>query len=251
MGRLGAVTRGSSESAHAPDGRQTRWEEHKAARRQQILDAAVCIIDREPPGTEFHVREIAEECGIGRPVVYRHFGDRDELYRAVRGHVLAQVRELLVPQVRLDGSIREIIERIVSTYVEWAAAHPALHRFAEREVAPSGDGDQDFEETIKALVDEVVTIIVLAAAVVGVELSDDDRASLEPLIFGVVGMAFATVRTWLGRGVRDPTAAALAGMLAQTIWWAIWGLAHDRGVDLDPDVPLEDMIASVVAELVD
>lgn len=235
-----------------PDGRQTRWEEHKAARRQEILDAAVRIIDREPPGTEIHVREIAEECGIGRPVVYRHFGDRDELYRAVRGHVLAQVRELLVPKVRLDGSIREIIERIVSTYVEWAAAHPALHRFAERDIAPAGaDGADAFEETLKALVDEVVTIIVLGAAVVGVELSDDDQDSLEPLIFGVVGMAFAAVRTWLGREPRKPSARTLATMLAQTIWWAIWGMAHDRGVDLDPDVPLEDMIASVVAELVD
>jgi len=234
----------------SPDGRQTRWDEHKAARRLQILDAAVRIIDREPPGTEIHVRQIAEECGIGRPVVYRHFEDRDELERAVRGHVLAQVRELLVPQVRLDGSIEQIIERIVSTYVDWAATHPALHRFAERDVA-AGVGADDFEATIKALVDEVVTIIVLAAAVVGVELSEDDQASLEPLIFGVVGMAFATVRTWLGRDDREPSATALSGMLAKTIWWAIWGLAHDRGVDLDPDVPLEDMIASVVSELVD
>ncbi len=237
----------TSVSGQSADGRQTRWDGHKAERRLQILDAAVRIIDREPAGTDLHVRQIAEECGIGRPVVYRHFEDRDELVRAVRGHVLAEVRELLVPQVRLDGSISQIIERIISTYVEWAAAHPTLHDFAAREDAVDGE---ELAATIKALVDEVVTIIVLAAAVVGVELSDDDQASLEPLIFGVVGMAFATVRTWLGREVREPTAQALAGMLAQTIWWAIWGLAHDRGVDLDPDVPLEDMIATVVADLV-
>ncbi|HEX7740347.1 MAG TPA: TetR/AcrR family transcriptional regulator [Marmoricola sp.] len=244
-------TRQPSAQAAKADGRQTRWDEHKAERRRQILEAAVAVIERGEPGEEVHVQQIAEESGVGRSVIYRHFADRADLDRAVQGYVLGQLRDLLLEEVALTGTIEQIILRIVSTYVSWAAEHPELHRLAEREpTTPRGDVGE-LELAVKALVDEVVQIILLGAAVVGVELSEDDALALEPLIFGVVGMAFGTVRRWLWRDEREPSPDALSTILAQTIWWAIHGMAHDRGVDLDPHVPLEDMIAAVVSDLVD
>jgi len=233
------------------DGRQTRWDEHKAERRRQILEAAVAVIERGEPGEEVHVQQIAEESGVGRSVIYRHFADRADLDRAVQGHVLGQLRDLLLEEVALTGTIEQIIDRIVSAYVGWAAEHPELHRLAEREPATGKGGVGELEMAVKQLVDEVVQIILLGASVVGVELSEEDTLALEPLIFGVVGMAFGTVRRWLWRDVREPSPEALSAILAQTIWWAIHGMAHDRGVDLDPHVPLEDMIAAVISELVD
>jgi len=233
------------------DGRQTRWDEHKAERRRQILEAAVTVIERGEPGEEIHVQQIAEESGVGRSVIYRHFADRADLDRAVQGYVLGQLRDLLLEEVALTGTIEQIINRIVSTYVDWAAAHPELHRVAERDPGTPKGGVGELEMAVKQLVDEVVQIILLGASVVGVELSEEDTLALEPLIFGVVGMAFGTVRRWLWREERAPSPEALSAILAQTIWWAIHGMAHDRGVDLDPHVPLEDMIAAVVSELVD
>lgn len=233
------------------DGRRTRWEEHKAERRRQILEAAVAVVERGEPGGEVHVQQIAEESGVGRSVIYRHFTDRADLDRAVQGYVLGQLRDLLIGEVALTGTIEQIIHRIVSTYVGWAAEHPELHRLAEREAPVPKDGVGELEMAVKELVDEVVQVILLGAAVVGVELSEDDTLALEPLIFGVVGMAFGTVRRWLWREEREPSPEALSVILAQTIWWAIHGMAHERGVDLDPDVPLEDMISSVISDLVD
>lgn len=233
------------------DGRQTRWDEHKAERRRQILEAAVAVVERGEPGEEVHVQQIAEESGVGRSVIYRHFADRADLDRAVQGYVLGQLRDLLLEEVALTGTIEQIIKRIVSAYVGWASEHPELHRLAEREPATAKGGVGELEMAVKQLVDEVVQIILLGASVVGVELSEEDTLALEPLIFGVVGMAFGTVRRWLWREQREPSPEALAEILAQTIWWAIHGMAHDRGVDLDPHVPLEDMIAAVISELVE
>jgi AcrR family transcriptional regulator len=245
------VSSGSESSARHADGRQTRWDEHKAERRRQILEAAVTVIERGNPGDEVHVQQIADESGVGRSVIYRHFTDRADLDRAVQGHVLAQLRDLLLAEVALTGTIEQIILRIVSAYVGWAAEHPELHRLAEREPSTPKGEVGELELAVKALVDEVVQVILLGASVVGVELSEDDTHALEPLIFGVVGMAFGTVRRWLWRDTREPSPEALAAMLAQTIWWAIHGMAHDRGVELDPTVPLEDMIAAAIADLVD
>ncbi|WP_310963245.1 TetR/AcrR family transcriptional regulator [Nocardioides terrisoli] len=225
-----------------PDGRQSRWEEHNLERRRQILDAAVVVIEREPVGAEVHVRQIADEAGIGRSVIYRHFADRADLDRAVQAHVLAGLRDRLVPQVTLSGTAEEIILRIVGAYVDWAADHPALHRLSERELGGQGEASS-LEVVVKEIADQIGEVITMAAAVFGLELSDDDRAALDPLVFGLVGLVFGAVRRWLWRRDRDPAPRALAALLAQSIWFAIDGHARARGLELDPDVPLEDLIA--------
>lgn len=230
------------------DGRQLRWDRHNAERRRAVLDAAVAVIETQPPGAEVHVRQIAEQAGIGRSVLYRHFADRADLDRAVQGHVLGQLRDVLLPEVSLSGSIEQIILRIVTAYIDWAAAHPALHRLAERETgAPAGVGE--LEIAVKAVVDEVVGVITMGAMLVGVALSDDDTAALEPLIFGLVGMAFGTVRRWLWRSEREPAPEALAQIVARTVWYAIDGHARQRGVELDPTAPLDDLINAAIEDL--
>ncbi len=107
------------------DGRQARWERHNRERRRHVLEAAVVVLESEPPGTEVHVQQIAERAGINRTVVYRHFTDRADLDRAVRAHILDGLAAELLPHITLDGTVREIIRRVVSTYVDWVVAHPS------------------------------------------------------------------------------------------------------------------------------
>lgn len=229
------------------DGRQARWDQHKSERRRQILDAAVAVVEREPPGAEIHVRQIAAEAGIGRPVVYRHFADRADLDRAVQAHVLDMLRARLVPQVTLTGTIDEIIVRIVSAYVDWSVEHPALHRLAEQESA-GGDLPTELEVAIKEIVDQVAGLITLGASMLGVELSEEDSAALDPLVFGLVGMVFGSVRRWLWRPDREPSPEAFSRMLASTIWHAIDGHARERGVVLDRHTPVDELIAASLGD---
>ena len=67
-----------------PDGRQARWDRHNQERRQRILDAAIAVVESGEPGAEVHVQQIAEQAGLSRTVVYRHFADRSDLDRAVQ-----------------------------------------------------------------------------------------------------------------------------------------------------------------------
>jgi AcrR family transcriptional regulator len=228
-----------------PDGRDERWAAHREERRAQILDAAIAVIEREPVGAEIHVRQIAQEAGLGRPVIYRHFADRADLDRAVQKRILELLVDRLVPEFELSGSIEQIIERIVHAYVEWAAEHPALHRIGAMESQDAerlGDAVQ-----ATAQIGGLITMLVTAGAgLLEVELSEQDRQVLDPLVFGIVGQAVGTVRFWLAREERVPPVHVLAHHLTRSVWFQIDGHARDRGIVLDPKASLDDLLQAAL-----
>lgn len=235
----------TSKPAPAPDGRDERWAAHREERRSQILDAAIAVIERTPEGDEIHVRQIAQEAGLGRAVLYRHFADKAELDREVQRRILEMLMDTLVPEFELSGTIDQIISRIVSAYVSWADAHPALHRIG---AAESQDTERlnDVMETTRQIGGLITMLVTSGASLLEVTLDDQDRQILDPLVFGIVGQAVGTVRFWLAREVREPSVEVLAAHLARSVWFQIDGHARDRGIVIDPATSLDDLILGAV-----
>ncbi|MFL6109720.1 MAG: TetR/AcrR family transcriptional regulator [Marmoricola sp.] len=229
----------------APDGRDERWAAHREERRDKILDAAIAVIEQTPEGEEIHVRQIAQQAGLGRAVLYRHFADKADLDRAVQRRILEMLVETLTPEFELSGSIEQIISRIVHAYVAWADAHPALHRIG---AAESQDGERlsDVMQTTKQIGDLIAALVTSGASLLEVELTAEDQLILDPLVFGIVGQAVGTVRFWLAREVREPSVEVLAVHLSRSVWFQIDGHARDRGVVLDPSTPIEDLILAAL-----
>ncbi len=223
------------------DGRQLRWERHNAQRRERILRAAVDVIAESAPGTEVHVQAIADRAGLSRTVVYRHFNDRGDLDRDVQSLVLQELWDELLPAVSLrDGTITSIIRRIVATYVGWTVAHPSLSRFVE--IDTSRDGSGPLQRGLEITAGRVTDVIEVAIDLLDVELSDDERAALDPLVHGVVGAVFAAVRRWLVRPERQPDAAVLVDVVTDSVWHVLDGHTRRLGVPLDPDLPVEQLL---------
>ena len=218
------------------DGRQQRWAKHNEERRQQIIDAAIAVVEENEPAAEFHVQQIAERAGLNRTVVYRHFADRADLDRAIQTEILDELIDLLLPAVALDGTINEIITRIVSAYVEWTETHPALHRFAE---AQSGT---TLEMGMSKIAASLVEVLEAAVELLGVELSDDEKAAIDPLAHGLVGAVLGAVRRWVTREPREPSSERVSALLAESVWYLIDGHARRFGLELDPDVPVEELL---------
>ena len=63
------------------DGRRARWTEHRRARREDLVGAAVEAVRRAGP--EFAVDDVARSAGVSKTVIYRYFTDKDELVDAV------------------------------------------------------------------------------------------------------------------------------------------------------------------------
>jgi AcrR family transcriptional regulator len=238
----------------ARDGRQARWDQHKEERRQQIIDAAIAVVEESGPGAEVHVQQIAERAGLSRTVVYRHFEDRADLDRAVQTSILDGFWAELMPQITLDGTVPQIIERIVGTYVHWAVAHPALHRLADHDITRVAGRDEaggPLEQGLERLAGQITQVVHLGAVALGGELSDEDRASLDPLAYGIVGGVFSSVRRWLSHPDPALTPETLVSLASQTVWFGIDGHARRLGVHIDPDRTVEDIAGDVLAGLVE
>ncbi len=222
--------------APAQDGRQARWAKHNQARRQQILDAALSVLGAGAPGEEFHVQQIAQHAGLNRTVVYRHFDDRADLDRAIRARIIDDLTAELIPAVSLDGTVNEIIRRIIGTYVDWVVDHPALHAFGSQEIAGP------FEQGTDRIAGALTELLQLAIALLGAELDDDEQALVDPLAHGLVGAVFGAVRRWVSREPRLPDAKALADLLSVSVWNLLDGHARRLGLEIDPDRPLAELL---------
>lgn len=229
-----------SDDTPVADGRHARWARHNEQRRTQILDAALLAIEAAEPGAEVPVAEIATRARLNRSVVYRHFADRADLDRAIQGHIVRRLQDAVMPVITLEGTPVEIVRRIVGAYVGWAAAHPALHRFADQQ--PIGVGGTETDARLHELATQVRDIIAFAGEALQVDFDDDIRQGLDPLVFGFLGMAMAAVHRWLSRSAPRPSQDALADLLTEAIWLQISGMAAARGVVLEPDVPVEDQL---------
>jgi len=115
---------------------------HHGALRSALLEAAREAIDHA--GSEaVSLRGLAEQLGVSRAAPYRHFADREALLATVAAggfetHCAAYIA--LLDEV-IDG--RERLRRTTRFYLDFATAHPGLHRlmfesdFLARDMPPA------------------------------------------------------------------------------------------------------------------
>lgn len=224
------------------DGRRRRWQEHNQVRRQAIIDAAIAVLERQAPGDEMQVQAVADEATMSRTVIYRHFEDRADLDRAVQWQICADVGEALLPALAHDGTPEAIVRRLIASFVNWATAHPSLFWFAERDFA--GWGASPVAEALELVADQIEDIIETVVTYEGVELSEHDRAALDPWVFGMISAVMASVRRWLARDVREPDADVFIELLGENMWLQLNGMAASRGLDL-PELPISELLKAL------
>lgn len=220
------------------DGRAVRWQQHNDERRRRIVEAAIELT--EQAGRDVTLQEIGERAGLSRSVVYRHFADRRELDLAVQARVLEGLWSELLPTLELRGSVRETIERVIGAYVGWAVDHPVLHRLADYDTA--GDGSGPLQQGFDLLAGRISEVVVGAFELLGATLSDTDRAAADPLIYGLVGMVFGTVRRWVHTGERVPDAEHMTALLTEAVWALLESRGRAYGIEIDPDRPLAELL---------
>lgn len=117
------------------DGRDVRWEAHRAVRRRELVEHALRAIREHGPGVGMD--EIAAQAGTSKPVLYRHFGDRNGVYlgvlEAVDARVLTDLSAVADKSGHApDGSpadVTGLIRAMVSAYLELVERDPHIYRF--------------------------------------------------------------------------------------------------------------------------
>lgn len=181
---------GPDAGAVAPDGRRSRWTEHRRARREELVTAAVEAV--RLAGPDFAVEDVARSAGVSKTVIYRYFGDKDELVDAVLGRISEAV---LLP--RLMGELttegrddRQQLRAVIAAFVAIIEEEPALYRFAYAHAGRSGRAD-----LVAATEREIAEALGVR---MGARLSAAGRAPGAALTwaYGVVGMVQLAAHWW-------------------------------------------------------
>lgn len=93
--------------------------EHLAARRQQILDAALTCFDR----SGFHrtsMQHIFEEAQLSAGAVYRYFASKEDIVEAIAEQRHTKEAELIA-QAAAIADPRQALRRLADLYLEWLA----------------------------------------------------------------------------------------------------------------------------------
>lgn len=120
----------------------TRRERLRAATEQEIRQYARTLLATQ--GREaVTLRAIARELGITAPALYRYYGSREELLRALCNDICSDLAEQLHHELRrTSGELAEKVRTACWEFRRWALHHP--EEFALVFATPPGDdGQQD------------------------------------------------------------------------------------------------------------
>jgi len=170
------------------DGRATRWDQHRSDRRAELVEAAVAAIDEHGPAAS--IAQIAESAGVSKPVLYRYFEDKDDLYRAVGWWGANQVVDGLMPLLLGERPLRERVERACTAYLTLISVHPNV--FFLLVDHPNGDDPlADGKELVAATLARTLGDVLRDLGV--------DAGGAEPWAYGLVGLGLSTGEWWLRR----------------------------------------------------
>ena len=130
--------RGEHRDSKQPrDRRDSRWDEHRKARRSELVDAALTAVGRHGAGVGMD--EIAAAAGTSKTAVYRHFADRGELHTAVCARVAEQLTGTLRAAMQRSTDPRGMLGAAIEAYLAFLEADPEVYRFVVH--THPGDGD--------------------------------------------------------------------------------------------------------------
>ncbi|HZX37233.1 MAG TPA: TetR family transcriptional regulator [Streptomyces sp.] len=193
-------------------------------RRRELLEAADRVVLRDGPQASMNA--IAAEAGITKPILYRHFGDKGGLYRALAKRHTDALLDALRAAVDAPADRRERVEATLDTYLAAIEARPQVYRFLMHPAEDAQPPEAGFDvgrhsaPLLRRLGEELAKVIHDR-----VDLGPGSEQLARVWGHGIVGMMHAAGDWWLGE--RPCSRAELVRSLADLLWGRL-AAAGDR-----------------------
>jgi AcrR family transcriptional regulator len=203
------VRRGHRHAARQHRHERPDRDARRAERREGLLDAAVEVIRREGPFVSMEA--IAAEAGVTKPIIYRHFGDRDGLVTAVATRfadgLITELRSSLARQTEP----RELLVGTIDAYLAFVERDPQVYRFLGQRAPVDAAATAKVQGFVRQVAQEVSLVMGERLRQAGV-----DSGAAEPWAFGIVGMVQFAGDWWIEH--RSMPRARLVEYLTQLVW---------------------------------
>ncbi|MFF2522918.1 TetR family transcriptional regulator [Streptomyces liangshanensis] len=193
-------------------------------RRRQLLEAADRVVLRDGPQASMNA--IAAEAGITKPILYRHFGDKGGLYKALAKRHTDALLDALRAALDAPAERRQRVEATLDTYLAAIEARPQVYRFLMHPAEDSQPPEQGFDvgrhsvPLLRRLGEELAKVIEDR-----VDLGPDSQQLARVWGHGIVGMMHGAGDWWLGE--RPCPREQLVRSLADLLWGRL-AVAGDR-----------------------
>lgn len=191
-------------------------------RRGELLRAAMDVIRRG--GADATMEEMASAGGISKPILYRHFTDREGLVSAITEHalgVLGRIIDKKLEDVR-TGNWRDTVRATIAAFFEYVEREPQLYRFViEHDARQGSAATHAFTEK---MAEHVASAI--ADGLNGVGL---DTAPAEVWGRAIIGMVQSVGDWWVVGGTTSR--ADVVDSLTDLAWGGIRGPHTDAELD--------------------
>lgn len=160
-------------------------------RREQLLLAADRVIRRD--GSAASMNAIAAEAGITKPILYRHFGDKGGLYRALAGRYIEDLLGRLRAALLTRGGLAARTRATIDAYLAAVGEQPQVYRFLVERAAVEEPGVRgEVVGFVRRFGDELAAGIQAEPA-----LADIDAGRATVWAHGIAGMVQAAGDWWL------------------------------------------------------
>jgi AcrR family transcriptional regulator len=168
------------------------------------------------------MEQLAKAGGVTKPILYRHFGDRDGLITAIAERFSAGLVASVSAPLHSVTYPRELLDSTIAAYVGFLEQDPYLYGFLVQQ--PSTRRDE--RTPISSLVDVVARqVAVIAAEQLRARGRDADAAV--PWAYGIVGLVHQSTNWWM----RDKSMSRerFLSSISDLLWDGLHGAG--RGAD--------------------
>lgn len=191
-------------------------------RRTTLLDAIEPVLRAEGP--EASMTALAAGAGITKPVLYRHFGDKQGLLAAWAQRQAQALGARITAELARERTPRSRIRATIATYLAALEQDPLGYWFVTRRAVtsddPSGGPVADVAETIVAAIAAVLEAELRTAGA-----AVDDLAAVETWARALVGMVQQVGDHWVQH--REVDRDELAAQLTDLVWRGFRGMASE------------------------
>ncbi|MFJ1747247.1 TetR family transcriptional regulator [Streptomyces sp. NPDC088116] len=205
---------------------QAEQQRSARQRRRQLLEAADRVVLRDGPQASMNA--IAAEAGITKPILYRHFGDKGGLYRALAKRHTDALLDALRTALDAPAERRQRVEATLDTYLAAIEARPQVYRFLMHPAEdtqlpePGFDVGRHSAPLLRRLGEELAKVIQER-----VDLGPGSEQLSRVWGHGIVGMMHGAGDWWLGE--RPCSRAQLVSSLADLLWGRLAAVADRAG----------------------
>lgn len=164
------------------DRRNLRWEEHRQTRYEALIDQVMDVIRRY--GCTVSMDQIAKDLGTSKSIIYRYFGDKVGLQRAVADRFVNGWKTTVEVEHRSGLDLEQVMEHTLFSYFSMLQNDPHVYVFMT-----SAPPENDSIVPLAGEIDEAL-LSAISAAVPSQGSGDDEGERIRSRVWAVGMVSF-------------------------------------------------------------